>query len=432
MSLKITNNAWATLANTLSNSSTAVQVTLSSGQGARWPSLNSANVTITNASPGVVTWTAHGLAANQTVVFNTNGGSIPTGLSAGVAYYIVPGTVTTNTFQVSTSLGGTAVNTSSNQSGTVTGSSDWTYSTLQNAGGNIEVVKVTSISGDVLTVVRGWDNTSVQSWAISDRFEDRPCAAAFADKITVADAPLIYAPLASPTFTGTPTLPTGTIATTQTSTDSSTKIATTAYVQSQWTTGDIKVTLKTAADSGWVLVNDGTIGDGSSGGTCRANADTSALFTLLWTNCVNGDCPVLPSGRGVSAAADFAAHKTINLPLALGRALAIAGTGSGLTARVLGNALGEEKHTIAANELPAHSHTITDPGHVHVLNQSNGAGGSSALPFSSTSTGTQTGTFANAIASAVTGITATNNSTAPVATSNVMQPTTFVNIMIKL
>jgi len=40
------------------------------------------------------------------------------------------------------------------------------------------------------------------------------------------------ADLASPTFTGTPTLPSGTIATTQSSTDSSTKIATTAFVQS--------------------------------------------------------------------------------------------------------------------------------------------------------------------------------------------------------
>jgi hypothetical protein len=41
-----------------------------------------------------------------------------------------------------------------------------------------------------------------------------------------------YAPLASPTFTGTPTLPTGTIATTQAAADNSTKIATTAYADS--------------------------------------------------------------------------------------------------------------------------------------------------------------------------------------------------------
>ena len=38
------------------------------------------------------------------------------------------------------------------------------------------------------------------------------------------------APLASPTFTGTPTLPTGTIATTQTTGNSTTAVATTAFV----------------------------------------------------------------------------------------------------------------------------------------------------------------------------------------------------------
>ena len=42
----------------------------------------------------------------------------------------------------------------------------------------------------------------------------------------------LKADLISPTFTGTPTLPTGTIATTQTAADSSTKVATTAFVTS--------------------------------------------------------------------------------------------------------------------------------------------------------------------------------------------------------
>jgi hypothetical protein len=58
-------------------------------------------------------------------------------------------------------------------------------------------------------------------------------------KITVANlktavAPDLstYAPLASPTFTGTPTLPTGTIAVTQSALDNSTKVATTAYADS--------------------------------------------------------------------------------------------------------------------------------------------------------------------------------------------------------
>ena len=49
-------------------------------------------------------------------------------------------------------------------------------------------------------------------------------------KVAVAPDLSTYATLASPTFTGTPTLPTGSIATTQTAADSSTKLATTAFV----------------------------------------------------------------------------------------------------------------------------------------------------------------------------------------------------------
>lgn len=47
----------------------------------------------------------------------------------------------------------------------------------------------------------------------------------------IATAVSTKADLASPTFTGTPTMPTGTVAVTQSTSDDSTKIATTAFVQ---------------------------------------------------------------------------------------------------------------------------------------------------------------------------------------------------------
>jgi hypothetical protein len=47
----------------------------------------------------------------------------------------------------------------------------------------------------------------------------------------IATAVATKADLTSPTFTGTPTLPTGTIAVTQSTSDDSTKLATTAFVQ---------------------------------------------------------------------------------------------------------------------------------------------------------------------------------------------------------
>ena len=60
----------------------------------------------------------------------------------------------------------------------------------------------------------------------------------------IASAPTVpglalKAPLASPTFTGTPTLPTGTIAVTQSSGNNSTAVATTAYVDAAITSGSV-------------------------------------------------------------------------------------------------------------------------------------------------------------------------------------------------
>lgn len=78
-----------------------------------------ATVTISNASPGVVTWTGHALLANTPVKFTTTG-SLPTGLSPGVVYY-VRNVLGVDTFTVSATVGGTEINTSSAGSGTHTG-----------------------------------------------------------------------------------------------------------------------------------------------------------------------------------------------------------------------------------------------------------------------------------------------------------------------
>lgn len=92
------------------------------------------------------------------------------------------------------------------------------------------------------------------------------------------------------------------------------------------TTGDVKLTFKAAADATWVMMNDGSIGSASSGATTRANADTEPLYTLLWGNVIDQWAPVV-GGRGANAAADYAANKAMYLPRTLGRALAGCGTG---------------------------------------------------------------------------------------------------------
>ena len=75
--------------------------------------------TVTIASPGVFSLTAHRFALNSVVYFATTG-ALPTGLTAGTAYYIITAGLTADAFQVSTSIGGSAVNTSGTQSGTHT------------------------------------------------------------------------------------------------------------------------------------------------------------------------------------------------------------------------------------------------------------------------------------------------------------------------
>ncbi len=83
------------------------------------PVPKSSTVTITVASPGVVSWTAHGLAAGTPVVFTTTG-ALPTGLTAGTTYYVIAAGLATDSFRVSATPGGSAINTSGSQSGTHT------------------------------------------------------------------------------------------------------------------------------------------------------------------------------------------------------------------------------------------------------------------------------------------------------------------------
>lgn len=122
--------------------------------------------------------------------------------------------------------------------------------------------------------------------------------------------------------------------------------------------GDAKLTYKTAADTTWVMMDDGTIGDASSGASTRANADTADAYAVIWAIGSAASIPILTSAGagstyGASAAADFAAHKRLTLPRTLGRALVGAGTGSGLTAKQIGGIDGADTVTIGKTNLPA-------------------------------------------------------------------------------
>jgi hypothetical protein len=114
MGIKLTNNAFGTLASGINSSATSI--TLTSGQGARFPTL-----------------------------------------SAG----------------------------------------DYFYATLIDTSNNLEIVKCTARSTDVLTVTRAQENTTARSYSTGDRIEIRITAATFEEASGIADGEVTEAKLAS-------------------------------------------------------------------------------------------------------------------------------------------------------------------------------------------------------------------------------------------
>lgn len=164
----------------------------------------------------------------------------------------------------------------------------------------------------------------------------------------IATAVATKADLASPTFTGTPALPTGTTAVTQSTSDDSTKLATTAFVQ------DI------------------------------ADAIKSALYPVgsIYTNATSSTNPSTLLGFGTWTA--FGAGRVM--------------VGFDSSNSLFDTA--EETGGSANAILVSHTHSVTDPGHSHTYNRDtldNLDGG----PFSRRS---GTGADSNTTSTATTGI----------------------------
>jgi microcystin-dependent protein len=183
-------------------------------------------------------------------------------------------------------------------------------------------------------------------------------------------------------------------------------------------TGSVFDYIGSTAPAGYVFLDGKTIGNVSSGATGRANADTEALFTKLWDSMADAQAGV-STGRGASAAADFAANKTITLPDARGRVIAgqddMGGTAaSRLTSTTmspdgatLGATGGAQTHTLTTPEMPAHTHDV-DVRNTFAARTSTGAN------------------------TAVTLTTVTTTSTGGSDAHNNVQPTLILNKIVKL
>lgn len=118
----------------------------------------SGTVTITNASPAVITWTTHGLFEGAPVKFSTTG-ALPTGITAGTTYYVLSTGLTANTFRISTSYEGAAINTSSDGSGVQS------CETGRTKNGSV----INPVSSGPNLIAQGWDSAmysgqSLQAW----------------------------------------------------------------------------------------------------------------------------------------------------------------------------------------------------------------------------------------------------------------------------
>jgi hypothetical protein len=131
-------------------------------------------------------------------------------------------------------------------------------------------------------------------------------------------------------------------------------------------TGLAQFYMGVTAPAGWVLSDGGTIGNATSGGTNRANADTEPLFTLLYNSMADAQAPV-SGGRGAGAAADFALNKNITIPDMRGRVPV--GTG-GIAPAIHGDMGGAETVTLVEAEMPSHTHT----SNLNVLSPRSGGG----------------------------------------------------------
>ncbi|MFZ5791863.1 MAG: tail fiber protein [Pseudomonadota bacterium] len=154
-------------------------------------------------------------------------------------------------------------------------------------------------------------------------------------------------------------------------------------------TGEIRMYAGAVAPSGWLLCD----------GAAISRTTYASLFAVTGT--------IYGAGDGST---------TFNIPDLRGRAPIGAGTGAGLTARSLGQLVGEETHVLTTNEMPSHTHGVK----VHSSPPNATAVATGYLAAGTNFQNTTTTTNTNMGASAGSG-----------AAHNNMQPSSVVNFIIK-
>ena len=163
--------------------------------------------------------------------------------------------------------------------------------------------------------------------------------------------------------------------------------------------GDVKYSVRSNDHLGWFICD----------GRSLSRETYSNLFSIIGTT--------YGSNSGT----------TFNLPDCRGRVLGGSGSGSGLTSRSAGTLLGTETHTMTVNQMPTHSHGITDPTHAHNVTNTVVTNGLNTLTESDSTLGNEinlAATQTTTSTSSATGITI--NTAGNSQAFNIMQPTAFI------
>lgn len=179
--------------------------------------------------------------------------------------------------------------------------------------------------------------------------------------------------------------------------------------------GDIRTSanpFSVSRSSGWIPLNDGTIGNASSGSTTRSNADAWLLYQLLFNNTSASDCPLfdstgVPIAKSGTDVSNWNANNRLRLPIMTDSVLANKGSNA------LAHHFGAHTASLSTANVAPHTHNVTfEAGQAVGVSPNNFARGNVAGSGSNTRM--------------------TDSGTGTGAPFSIDQPTTYFNMIMKL
>lgn len=166
---------------------TAITVTNTGSSYETVPTVTLAKARVTiptsgiNTTTDVISYTAHGLTAGNSVVYNNGGGSSATGLASGTTYFVIASGLTVDAFKVSATSGGSAVDISG------TGNNAQYFEKVASTAATATAAKGTGATG-TSAAHSGWVQRTVGTGANAGRVKYEVLVALSKNAIASSDA----------------------------------------------------------------------------------------------------------------------------------------------------------------------------------------------------------------------------------------------------